>query len=1125
MKRRAIQKLLGIALSCTMLCGVTAGSFVTLTACSGRQESGMQYIYPEKIAGNLHNPGMGWDGTDEVTWCGMQDLGWSGVMPEVDGITLSGSWAQIETEEDVYDFSVLERTVDYWSGQGKHITLRISTDSLVLPHVYNGVPDYIFDKYNVGYEWMRYDGISGITQYKAVDIRDAKYLERLDKFLAKLCEFAESKESVVLIDLLGYGSWGEWHSGHSFDDYEDRVASLKNIIDRYCEAFKNCGKSLVISSSWEYREDMTPNSVYSTYEEYIQWSAFDYAMKQENVSFFRWGGAGVLKYDSDERLASDYIRSNKKLPLTGEFFSAASDLFTGAQGFTGVEGIDDIAFKLRVNYSTIPGWYNKVAATELLEQEGGDEIIARGNQILGYRLAVDRAQFPKKVAPGGEMTLLTAFSNTAVGRFQYKYPLKVYFLDGNGQEVFSYVNVDSDFRNLLYGDVYNVYSSFEIPENLSEGIYQIAVAIVDEQGNPAIRLGMAGDDGNKRYILGDIEVEKNTQKKDFVFCGSWEQAQNYRFDPDSTYQITLEYTPQFSLQDFKFGSYNGYEFYLQSETGGESSVAGYAKWQDVSGEKGYRTFVVQTKNYKDYHVVLNTDDYAPILTGKVWIEKTSGALETFENYDLDSISGSWYNYRSNSAMLTSEKTQVLSGKDSILLQATGKGDKDCLVSDPRNLKLKPKTSYTVSFLFKADTPTGNGGYMYLSLGSGSDSERIGEWYERADTPAMRKTYTFVTGDETDQFLAFGMKNNGSYIIDDLILIENASGKVIEGSDIAYVQNEKPDIGIGFGDTEGFENGTFGGSAYNEGFFNFGRMTDKEGEVINGKYSLLGFVDRHVTQSDWFLFSKSRFENLRFEPNSVYKVKLSYKILEEAPTKIINGIEQKGYYFLLIRSDKYEEEGRYDQDVSFRLEGEVGQVYTKEFEFMTPDRDDTRLIFAMFLTGKIAIDDVTVTKLPAVGAWTGNLDFENGSTLLSHLSPTYSGIAEIVSDQQYVIDGKYSLLCENKTGAEWYDFFSVNRQSFVFEPNKTYTVSFDYKIIDPPEDGVGFQCYAKNVEDDNDVFLGDGTNTSLIRFNGEAGQTGTIKYTVEFDNKTYYFGMGMQKQGAVVIDNLKIVCEN
>ena len=102
--------------------------------------SGYVKTYPQTISGQLHNDGMGWCALEEQTERGKLDLGKNGTIPECDVIGIQTSWALIEKTPGNFDWSLIDKTIDYWTNLGKRINFRICTDSLSLPEVYFGAP-------------------------------------------------------------------------------------------------------------------------------------------------------------------------------------------------------------------------------------------------------------------------------------------------------------------------------------------------------------------------------------------------------------------------------------------------------------------------------------------------------------------------------------------------------------------------------------------------------------------------------------------------------------------------------------------------------------------------------------------------------------------------------------------------------------------------------------------------------------------------------------------------------------------------------------------------------------------------------------------------------------------------
>lgn len=1068
---------------------------------------GYETVYPEKIKGNLTNPGMGFVGLEEPTYTGIPNVGWAGDLPELNEISLSTSWAHIETSDGLYDWSNLDQVINYWTSKGKRINLRICTDTLILPNTYKGVPDWLLSKYHVGYETLHYDSAAPVTTYKAIDVKNAAYQKYLRRFLSELSKKYAANKMVDTVEIRGFGVWGEWHSGHSFNSYEERIKTLSDIIDEYYNAYKETGKLIVLSCAWEYKEDTKPYVANpANYQDYVKWSAFDHAMSLPNVTFRRDSGAGGLKYDSDARILSDFMRSGKRLPLLAEYYASPQDAISSSLGFSVQEGIDDILFKMKPNYITTLGWVNAEAAK--LIKDGYSYLFDRGNEKMGYRLAIDYARYEKQAAPGSEISVLTSFSNSGTGRFWYKYPLKVYLLDKDGNEAASSVNEKFDARTILNGDITDFYTKVNLPKDIKEGKYKVAAAIVDETGKPAISLGMAGNDGNKRYALGEIEITASAKvQNEMAKSMSYEDAQNYKFKANTVYQITFGYTPKFDANNYKFGSYDGYVFKLESLKGGNDAAAGYTKWQDVSNEHGYKTILLGTKNYNDYKLNIESENFGDISIDEVYITELSGMIEDFEGYDFENASSLLMPATTQTGKVGNGK-QAIDGKNSLIISGRKKGHVDGVKMDNNVYTLRPNTTYTISFDFKAITNTGNGGYMYLSLSNSKKLKNgydIAEWYEREDTPVTRKTYTFTTDDASDNIIAFGAHNSGTYAIDNLVLVQNCDGDIVKGEDIKNEINTPKPLNKNIGDTEDFESKSFGGTMFSAGANNWGRMTTKPDEVISGSTSLLGRVEQ--AESEWYEFAYSRNDLIKFARNSAYRITFDYKVLKEP--------EKNGNFYCTVRSNSL----GFSKDVGYtKFIGDIGKVNNMTIDFITGDADDYYFIFGMFQRGEIVIDNVKFTKLPNPQEFNGAIDFETGSTVLSHvLSSTDTGLSIVTNDKNKVIDGKYSLYADNNTGAEWFDYMYTDKNSVKLSPNKTYEVSFKYKIVrEVPKSSSGFQVFARSYTG------GVKADVGTTRFKGKAGEVITQKMRFTTKNyNDYFIAFGMHMGGAIVIDDIRI----
>lgn len=131
---------------------------------------------------------------------------------------------------------------------------------------------------------------------------------------------------------------------------------------------------------------------------------------------------------------------------------------------------------------------------------------------IGYRLVLSKAFFPETLKAGEKLILRQIWKNQGVSKLYVKHPLRVYLIDKNGQEMWSAIDHDFDPTHWKRGQMFEVFSSFALPRDLAEGTYELRVALVDPTGKPAIQLGMEGQDGQRRYTLGKVDIDAGKDK-------------------------------------------------------------------------------------------------------------------------------------------------------------------------------------------------------------------------------------------------------------------------------------------------------------------------------------------------------------------------------------------------------------------------------------------------------------------------------------------------------------------------------------------------------------------------------------------------------------------------------------
>ncbi len=972
-------------------------------ACSNDQqtevERGWQVVNPERISGKLDNPGIGWVVLEEPTYGGHIDIGSSGDLPEASMGSLSTTWAHIETNEDVYDWTMCDQTVDYWTGTGRRVLLRISTDSCVWPYTYNASPSYLFDKYNVGYEMVPYTDSGPVKTARVTNMADPVYQERLGKFLNALCEHYKDNDMVETVEIRGFGMWGEWHHGYGYQSTEQRVSVLYNVIDQYVDAFAQTGKTLVVSCSWD--PDYINTGAYTTggatseqaYQNYIQWSAFDKAWRTDGVGYRRDGAASALRYDYDERLMAEAFRSGKRVPILGEYANNYYTINAAGSIYTLESALDDMLFKIRPNNATILGWVAVEMANIIAA--GDTDFIDRGNEMMGYRLAVDEALFPTEASAGSSFTVRTTWSNSAVGIYPYVSPLRLMLLDENGKVVYTYDDSEFDARTFVLGEINNVYSDITIPSNLANGTYSLAVAIPFEQHSQTeheyIALAMAGETANdsRIYKLGDIKVKGKVKIGDNgITKTTWNKIDSLKLDANSTYEITFKYNPHFDANNFYFGTEDCYKFSVVNSAG-ESNVY---RWQDISGEVGQKTITVHTGKGKST-LAIESINFGEIGVDEVWVEKKGGYYADFTDYNpLDSKT-----LVMPIAMGSADISDVPMTGDGLLLNSPSTKAKHLLAkTDSANVALKKGVRYTVSFDFRADQDVGDGGYYFVALGDGSSYSQkfndsftmVGQWYERADNWDTKKTFSFICT-EDEQSLFFGICMPGAYYIDNLV-ITATQGSVVKGTDVGFERNVIPDYSstIGLNKVETFTKGTFQSCGFNWGQFAWGRMTFNKDEIVGvttesaeymnaevgtqDRCSLLGRVEPEAydpsIDNQWFEFARTKLEYYPFEAGKTYTVEFDYKILKTFDS---------GKIFVFFRDDTLSDrfshvvevpDGGVIADTDITTGKNVGVNYHFKQTFTMQNYQNYQFMICMNGLWEIAVDNVFIyegTQRPTV----------------------------------------------------------------------------------------------------------------------------------------------------------------
>jgi hypothetical protein len=463
----------------------------------------------------LHNPDMGWvlyenfpvdprpHGSSNLITLPNDDA------PGVDNVAVMFAWSDVETRPHHYYLSAVDRACDYWRKRGKRIQLRMSTESLLWwntldpPHG-RGIPQDLLDRLPADKKQTR--TLSGI-RYTVVDARGPLYLSRLEHFLAAVEDHFRGPRAVTLIDLRGFGVWGEWHSGYRYPTLAGRRAALCGILDRFSKILPDHFLAL----SYSHDPDGPPEyfagpadhfdpAFTANYNDFLRYSAFDYALTKPNITFRRDGVGGAV-FSNQRKLADQAFASRTRGPMVCEFIQGYAD--AKAEGTARVKALIDDALSLHPNYMNLIGWQGADALAFVHERP---DLFAYALRNMGYRLMPTTIRYPSTLAAGSPLRIESTWENRAVGRAMRDLHLVLSLIDQAGKTIARVDAGPTGADHWIKGEPATVVKQV-IFKPVPPGSYRLALALADPTDGRPIALPIANRIEDGSFPIGPIHIQ------------------------------------------------------------------------------------------------------------------------------------------------------------------------------------------------------------------------------------------------------------------------------------------------------------------------------------------------------------------------------------------------------------------------------------------------------------------------------------------------------------------------------------------------------------------------------------------------------------------------------------------
>ncbi len=918
------------------------------------------------------NEGMGWVILEEPLWGGLPSLGYKGTFPEVKSISLSTGWSVFEETPGNYDWTVMDETIEYWVKQGKTINLRLCTDGLELNQgVVNGCPAWLFEEpYNVPKVVNNGDIFA--------DLSSKVYQEELRKFLTEFAGHYTSedypyRDAIEVVELRGYGMVGEWHSGwNTYNSVEERTQALCDTIDAWREAWGD--KLLVLSCTYEFLNNMWGVNNAESYEDFMYYMGYDHALQLDNITFRRDGIAFALQ-EYDSRMALDYFYLNTGLPLLGEIGDGYAK-HGDNDPYPLYEAMNEALHKWRVNYQTVIGWVAQDFDIVIKQEK---ELVEYFNRMMGYRLVPDKIRYSSEIKAGDKFYLDSLWSNQAMGRCWTDYDLSVYFEDAEGKTV--YTGTDARFNpvSINGGEPHFFQLSYTVPDSLPRGEYTVKFAVSDAAGNPKIEMPIAGNDGTKKYYLGEVTVgdkaAENPSSEDtldenpgytvtgegkltsrlttvdgtkaIVGGGSGLFAYGKRLENGKTYYISFDYRTNKPKEEISIT--DGSRYQVGAYCRAEKTWGDVYEWLDVSNEVSRRSVTITVPDDGKTYVLGfgGKDDAAEIAIDNISVAEADNIGASFlinPDFTTKKDDGS-YEIRSTLNQTWSDGLQLRE-------------------------RLDPHATYMLTFDAATVAEISGGGYFYAMLTDPAADKndekeyiesfslnRIGSFWTPMDRGYQKYSYVFNTGEYTDGWnLVFGIRNMGGVSLKNISITRIDTDYSYTCDDKIIEHNVVPEKNINVDEkpvVENFEAGVFNGGCMFPGLST--GIIRRDRYTISGDYSCYILNTNPTSPNYEFnVFCQTNLADMRFSANTTYRVKFKFMVIEDVKA------EEGGYFYCLARED-----GSFAHDkgiFEWRDGYEVGEVYSVEYEFTTGEADNYYFMWGVHYYGAIAIDDVVFERV-------------------------------------------------------------------------------------------------------------------------------------------------------------------
>ena len=428
-------------------------------------------------------------------------------------VLIDWMWSDLEPKVGQFDWKALDAVVAYWKARDKQLVVRlwVTTDPGWAGAPGNkACPDWLWE---AGVKYHQYKAEGNALQRcpaYADPSWEKIYLPNLKRFLTAYRDRYHKPSRAIALDyVMGFGDWGEWHtmwSHYPWPSRDKKRKVLSEVIGAYLDVFvpnapaNQPVRNLAICHVYD--DDCGGDT---PLDQALHRQALDIAIAKGFV-LARNGFIDGLGGWPNELMAS-YWKTN---PLIAEANWSYEQIKLDKSHGSVAEHVDAyIKWHSAYAHMYMHGdSYRQAMAQDRAQFERG---LQPGG--FGYRFVLASASWESTRQPGQVLTLRQKWVNRNSSWCEYPYRLKLYLVDHGGKLAWAGIDEKFDPRDWVNGATYAYDSVFRLPEELTPGMFDLRIALVDESGKPSVRLGIDGADDVRRCHLGSVVIVDDQRER------------------------------------------------------------------------------------------------------------------------------------------------------------------------------------------------------------------------------------------------------------------------------------------------------------------------------------------------------------------------------------------------------------------------------------------------------------------------------------------------------------------------------------------------------------------------------------------------------------------------------------